>query len=826
MASSFNENSPSRKGVGGYYLVFFLAGMPALLYQVVWQRVLTLYFGVDIYSTSITVSAFMLGLGVGALLGGRLADSSRYPARMYMLVEALLGVFGAISLPVFCWVGERMAGSPTWLLAPVDIVLLLIPTGLMGMTLPLMCRIVAREDAAIGEGLAWLYGANTLGAAVGAAITSYLLVGLLGLSGVTHLAACMNVLLAVVVWSLGRRTEAHASAVSATLRGAQEVQENASASAKTSGELHTHTPEKTQLGSTDEIASPGPSFWQIALFSFVSGLLALGYEIVWYRVLTCLLHGTAYVFGTILSVYLCGLGLGALASRRSIDRPGALWRFGSCQLATSCYSAFVFFVLAHNSHLPVIRHCIAASLFTSFHPSPELADGDLDIFALYSAADIVFWSLLILGPPTFCMGYGFPNLIRAGSLHVRELGNSVGLLYFANILGSTLGSLVFGFLGLHFLGMQGCITVLIALGALVSIASLEVSRKERGFTPSPVWRGVQKSCRISVVILLVTLMQPGALVKAVHYSGFHKSQVEFDYLEDRTGVVGLRLQKEVLSFPAQEKSKLGKLQVFIDGAAHGELPSREESVEDPAVQWALSAHAAPQRVLAIGLGDGKMCLAAAKDPRVKELVVIELSHALSGVLQKVSQGRELLASPKVRFLVDDGRRWLLANPEEKFDAILMWPLHAAHAHSGSLYSLEFFHLVRKHLHERGILFLRTADLYSTPRTLAEVFPHVARSAGLEYTASTAPLKFDAALLPEDAREEIRSRVDADRQVILKHAGSAPINYDLRPNSEYYLTYPYRRWLRTRGIDRSKAFRFDEPDQAELLWKSGTDVSKQ
>ena len=808
MSSSTRTNVVSDLDVGGFYFVFFLAGMPAMFYQVVWQRVLTLYFGVDIYSTSTIVSAFMLGLGLGAILGGRFADSTRYPARLYMLVEALLGVCGTLSLPILCWVGERLAGSPTWLLAPVNISLLLIPTGLMGMTLPLMCRIVAREDATMGRGLAWLYGANTLGAAAGAFLTSYLLVGLLGLTGVTYLAACTNVLLAVVVWRLNKRS----------LRESQRNLNASPANATTPQGFEKKRP-ATQSADIDSAQLPLASplrFSQIAILSFASGLLALGYEIVWYRVLTCLLHGTAYVFGTILSVYLVGLGLGSLASRSSIDKPGALWRFGRCQQLTAFYSAFVFAALVNASHYPGIRHFIAASLFTSFHPSPEFADGDLDIFAIYSAVDILLWSLIILGPPTFWMGYGFPNLIRAGSQHVRDFGSRVGLLYFVNILGSTLGSLAFGFLGLHFLGMQWCLLLLAMLGAIVALLSLTI--KETGFNPTFAETRARRAMNLALPILLLALLKPGALVRSVHYSGFPESKVEFQYKEDRSGVVALRLQKSVLSFAAQEKSKIGKLQVFIDGAAHGELPSSSESVVDPAVQWALSASPAPTRVLAIGLGDGKMCLAAAQDPRVKELIIVELSQALSGVLQNVAQGKDLLASPKIRFVVDDGRRWLLAHPTEEFDAILMWPLHAAHAHSGSLYSLEFFHLVRTHLNPNGVLFLRTADLYSTPRTLCEVFPQVARSAGLEYVASTSPLLFDAALLPNDQRDEIMARVDADRAVIMRHAGSAPINYDLRPRSEYYLTYPYRKWLRTRGIERGDAYRFSDPKQAGSLWK--------
>jgi hypothetical protein len=240
-------------------------------------------------------------------------------------------------------------------------------------------------------------------------------------------------------------------------------------------------------------------------------------------------------------------------------------------------------------------------------------------------------------------------------------------------------------------------------------------------------------------------------------------------------------------------------------------------VADEAVAWTLSAHPAPRRVLAIGLGDGRMCLAAARDERVQELVIVELNAALGTMLARIPQGKELLDSPKVKLIVDDGRRWLLAHPGETFDVILMWPLHAAHAHSGSLYSQEFFRLAKGHLREAGLLFLRTADLYSTPRTLASVFAHVARANALEYVASQAPLRFDAARLDPELAARLIERTDADRQTIVEATAGAPLNRDLRPNSEYYLTYAYRSWLRTRGLKRADAYRTEDRAALSKLW---------
>jgi len=143
----------------------------------IWQRVLSLYFGVDVYSTAVTVGAFMAGLGLGSLLSGILADRTTHLARLYAAIEASLGVFGALSLSIFTAVGQHLAGRPLSTVAWASFALLVIPTMLMGMTLPVMSRILVSEIA-LGGPIARLYGLNTLGAA--ALFASYFLIGRFG----------------------------------------------------------------------------------------------------------------------------------------------------------------------------------------------------------------------------------------------------------------------------------------------------------------------------------------------------------------------------------------------------------------------------------------------------------------------------------------------------------------------------------------------------------------------------------------------------------------------------------------------------------------------
>jgi len=788
------------------YVVFFMAGAPALLYQTVWQRVLTLYFGVDIYSTSITVASVMLGLGIGSWLGGRLADRTPRPLVWYAWAEFFIGCFGAISLPLFGWVGSSLAGSPLAIVIPVDFLLLLVPTVLMGTTLPLMCRIVTAKDADIGRHLSRLYGLNTLGAACGALVSVYLLIGLYGLDRTTFIAAGLNLLLAaatgcLVLWS-PQGAATGPKPVTTQLSEASSVPAMGFASVSNPVEAKLARPISLRF---------------VLLLSFLSGFVALGYEIVWYRLLACILHGTVYVFGTILCFYLLGIGLGSLWARTRIDRPGPLRRFGLCQVGIAAYSLALFGLLEHASWLPGVRHLIAASTFTSFHPSPELISGKFTLASIYSMLDVFLWVGVVLGVPTVLMGYGFPNLVRAASRSVDNLGRSVGGIYFINILGSTLGSLVVGFVLLDRFGSEITLAVLIVCGGVTGWLTFLRAAAEGICVSESTNRSANGRWLLATIALvgLAAALVPwrGALVKALHLAAY--ADVDYVGAEDRSGIVVLRKQDRIIAFD-QERQVLGKYRLYIDGSPHGGFDNLDAPEGDWAVDCALSAHPNPRRVLSIGMGDGRMCVAAALNPAVDELLVVELNGSLGRVLEQTAQGEVLFGSPKVKHVVDDGRRWLLAHPEAKFDLIMMWPLHAAHAHSGSLYSREFFEIVGRHLTEGGLLFVRSADLYSTARTIAVSFPYVVRAERGTYLASFSPLRFD---LPRSGlrRDEFLSKIEADRELILEETNGAAINFDLRPRSEYYVVYPYARSLQTWGQSQEDPhYRFSDRSRAAAL----------
>jgi predicted membrane-bound spermidine synthase len=180
--------------------VFLFSGLSALIYQVVWQRLLATYYGVGPVSIALIVSVYIAGLGFGALVGGYLAERLEHKIVFYGLIELCIGIFGLISLYFLRLLGKYSAGSPLTLALLYMAIFVLFPTLLMGITLPLLTKIFSRLCANFFETISFLYFMNTLGAAAGALIASYILISFFGLMRAVHFAASINFVIALTVY--------------------------------------------------------------------------------------------------------------------------------------------------------------------------------------------------------------------------------------------------------------------------------------------------------------------------------------------------------------------------------------------------------------------------------------------------------------------------------------------------------------------------------------------------------------------------------------------------------------------------------------------------
>ncbi|QIF02637.1 hypothetical protein [Roseimicrobium sp. ORNL1] len=195
--------------------VFVISGISALIYQMVWQRMLLMIYGSNSESVAMVVAAFLMGLGIGSLLGGWISQNEKLPLVLFFSAAELgVGVYGLFSVALFQWVGSITVGAGSLMTGALSFALVFLPTLLMGSTLPLLVAQQVRATGDVGDSVSWLYFVNTLGAAVGAFLAAMWLLRVTGLSGAVQVAAALNVLvslLVLVTWMLRRRAARAAS---------------------------------------------------------------------------------------------------------------------------------------------------------------------------------------------------------------------------------------------------------------------------------------------------------------------------------------------------------------------------------------------------------------------------------------------------------------------------------------------------------------------------------------------------------------------------------------------------------------------------------------
>jgi spermidine synthase len=267
--------------------LFFLSGMPALVYQIVWQRALFAIYGVNAESVAVVVSAFMLGLGLGSLAGGWL--SARFPQHTIVLFGAAelgVAVFGLCSLRIFHWASGLTAGASLPATLFLSLALLIVPTMLMGATLPLLVEHLVRTSGRVGFSVATLYFVNTFGSAVACYLCATFVLREFGQSGSVSIAACLNTLVGATAFLYGRSQE--------KVQTASEAQPAPAA-----------------------VGKPALPLAAAMLISAISGFVALGFEISWFRVFSLASADRAPAFALLLSTFLAGIAAGAYLTEKA-----------------------------------------------------------------------------------------------------------------------------------------------------------------------------------------------------------------------------------------------------------------------------------------------------------------------------------------------------------------------------------------------------------------------------------------------------------------------------------------------------------------------------
>jgi spermidine synthase len=759
-------------------LLFFVSGFTALLYQTIWQRMLGFFSGVDVYSVTITVSAFMAGLGCGSLAGGHLADRLLPKHRLlaFGLAEAIITLFALGSKWLYYdllyvrW--STLAHSPV-LLPVILFTSLLIPTFCMGLTLPILAKAFTARIEIASTVVGFLYGVNTLGAAAGALITPWILLRHFAFPDTLQMGAALNATCALGAMLVWWRS------------GPEAVWDSQLA-----------LPVRADPSRADSFPA---RVWM--LIYALSGFIALSLEIVWFRLLGVIQKSTAFTFPTLLAVYLGGLALGVITGvflARRIRRSAAT--FLALQSVITLYASVALTLLLryvdHSvffrplwTHLggqkPVQAADLASAIsiwFSNAQMAHELSQSARFILLLYLVLPIV-----LIAPATFFMGLSFPVLQKLVHDNPMLLGRRVGWLQTLNIAGSLLGALLVGWCLLTWLGSSGTLKLLVLLGSIFPCLLLwHVTRRQ--------WVRLISVAGSIIFVAWVAAAIPTSQKLWAKLHGTKPSGIIA-----REAASGLAVLKgDPLRFGN------GTVWVFCNGLGQSWVPYG--SVHTQLGLLGVALHPKPEEVAVIGLGSGDTVYALGGSPHTRRVTCIEIVkpayYSLKALAPRLRYPAldALLEDSRLQWVFTDGRAYI-SRSGKQFDVIEADALRPNSAYSGNLYSWEYFRMLKAHLKSGGLVitWIPTKRVLSSFR---EVFSHVI-VVGEIAIGSEQPIEVDSEAisrrLSDPFTTEYYQRVTTDvrpliagliegtfirQPSMIEHAGKHDLNSDLFPRDEY------------------------------------------
>ena len=660
-------------------LLFFGSGCAALIYEIVWFQLLELVIGSTGVSLGILLGTFMGGMCLGSLLLPRFVPPTWHPLRVYAVLEAAIGIFAVLVLYLVPVAGRLYAatvatGLPGLLLRGVTCaVLLLPPTIMMGATLPAVARWIKATPA----GVSWLgffYGSNIVGAVFGCLLAGFYLLRVHDMETGTFVAVALNAAVAIAAWTV--------AAVA---------------------------PHSGRAGSAPKPDSGTPKgAMTVYLAIALSGMSALGAQVVWTRVLSLMLGATTYTFSIILAVVLIGLGLGSSAGAwltREMQRPRLA--LGWAQFLLVIAIAWTAAMLAHSlPYWPI---------------NPMFSQGPWIDFQM----DFVR-SLWALFPATLLWGASFPFALAALASPDQDPGRLVGRVYAANTLGAIGGAVIFSVVLVPVIGTQQSQRILIAcavvagLLALVPAMGLSTPRtagRLRAAVALVAALAVAAMLAMSVAPVPPALVAYGRMLPAIRAD----NQPNFLYVGEGMNASVAVSQHSLRGSPRRFHVS-GKIEASTEP---GDMRLQRLLGHLPAL-----VHEKPKSVLIVGFGAGITAGAFVLYPEVERIVICEIEPLIpakiAGYFRK--ENYDVLNDPRVEVVYDDARHFILTT-DEKFDIITSDPIHPWVKGAATLYTEEYLALARAHLNPGGVMAEwvplyenSVAGVKSLVATFFEVFP--------------------------------------------------------------------------------------------------------
>ena len=762
------------------WLIFILSGASALIYEVIWMRQLTLVFGSTVFATSTVLTAFMAGLALGSYYFGRKIDEGKMsPLKLYALLEAGIGGF-CIIWPLLLTVLTglyvliyRNITSEFYTLSLIRFVLtfgiLLIPSTLMGGTLPVLTRFFVKRLEQLGTNIGILYALNTFGAVIGTVAAGFFLIEALGIKWSLGVAIAINFGVALVALLLTR----HAHKIEA-----DEDEEPTEDKVSEADEQETAIPEVVVKQERQLV------LWAIG----ISGFCALAYEVLWTRILVFFLGSTTYAFATMLAAFLFGIALGSMVLARWVDRiKQPVATFGIVQLGIGLFALIL---------MPAFERLygMTYALQSTF--------GSSRFWAFFSC-------FVVMSLPTFLMGASFPLVTKIYTGNARQLGRSIGNVYAINTVGSILGAFCAGFVLIPLLGIRPSIVLTVALntsiGCLLVLKGLRASASETelGSGAKSIFQGMGIAVPILniglAVIVLLTLSQPL----------FLKSTI---YKTQRPGDEVVEYKEEIDATVTTLKDDEGVYRLYVDAnqaadASRWDSPSHRVIAHLP-----LLLHPNPKRALVVGFGMGLTSHSITQHG--VQVDAIELSEGVISAAQEHFKhvNGNIFENRLFNWTINDGRNHILMT-QKKYDMISTGIIHPlVSAGSSNIYTEDFYKLCQRILTEDGVM-CQWVPLHRLPEThykmIVRTFQHVFPETTLWYKytpdfviliGTKKPLTIDYSDFMARSRiPSIREGLAADDldgmslldsfmmgpEAVRKYVGDVPIHTDDRPRLEFF-----------------------------------------
>ena len=664
--------------------LFFLSGVSGLLYEVAWTRMLHLLFGDTVLAVSTVLASFMAGLALGSFWIGRSIDRRPRVLTLYAALEvgiALTAVLLPVALhaltPLYVWLHQHLHGAP-WLFALVRFVLafglLCVPTSLMGATLPVLSRFMVRNQATLGFRVGTLYALNTGGAVIGCFAAGYVLLGQVGLARTIWIGAGLNLLIALAVWLGRHRMGEREAAVAGPMTG-----------------------EPTRRTVLHDATTVRRVLWAFTL----SGCAALSYEVVWTRALTFFIGNSTYAFTAMLTTFLCGLALGSVLLARASDRiRNPVGVLGALQVGIGVYGVLTIAILGRV-----------------FYGLDAWWEGFSNAYWGAPVWLTFLKTFVVILPPTLGMGAAFPLVARVVAQGPQVVGRGIGTAYACNTLGAIAGSWLSGFVAIPLFGIRGTLV-------LTSLLSVAVGGVLLAASSVPRRRQSMAYAAVLAVLLVVALDTPR--LRFADIAGEPEKQI-LHYEEDVTGVVKVATDvydRKLLSINGWSVAGTGTPN--LDIALVNDYPE----VQKMLAHLPVLLHPDPREALVIGFGAGGTVWSLSRHASLTRIDVVEF---VPGVIRAAPYFPEVnhgvLADPRVRVTIDDGRNHLLVTPRT-YDVVSVDTLDPKHAGNGNLYTREFYALSRRVLRPGGIFVqwlpyhqVDNESLKLIARTFQHVYPH-------------------------------------------------------------------------------------------------------